>query len=102
MLNFTRDWPIGYLTTSGNMPYQQRSFRRDLQNTLANLISKYDPSGVVHTTPQRKLITMPSAPEPGRKPKIMDFDDFSDDEQYYKHRNQVLKYNAWRYSLQNA
>ena len=32
----------------------------------------------------------------------MDFDDFSDDEQYYKHRNQVLKYNSWRYSLQNA
>ena len=29
----------------------------------------------------------------------MEPDDFSEDEQYYKHRSQVLKYSAWRYSL---
>lgn len=36
---------------------------------------------------------------PGKKPKNMDPDDFSDDEQYYKHRAQMLKYKAWKYSL---
>lgn len=38
-------------------------------------------------------------PEPMKKPKNLDLDDFSEDEQYYKHRNQMLKYNSWRFSL---
>ena len=39
---------------------------------------------------------------PGRRPKNLDPDDFSDDEQYYKHRSLMLKYKSWKYSLLNA
>ena len=50
--------------------------------------------------PTRKnQIILPSMPEPFRRPKNMDIDDFSEDEQYYKHRNTMVRYNAWRYSL---
>ena len=42
---------------------------------------------------------LPSVAKPIKKPPAIDPDDFSDDESYYKHRAQMLKYKAWRYSL---
>ena len=42
---------------------------------------------------------IPFLSKPCRKPKNYDPDDFSDDDQYYKHRNQVIKYKHWRYGL---
>ena len=42
---------------------------------------------------------VPSLAEPIRKPRNVDPDDFSDDEQYHRHRHKLLVYRGWRYSL---
>ena len=45
------------------------------------------------------LLPIPSIPEPIKKPKCLDLDDFSDDEQYYKYQKKRVTYRAWRFSL---
>ena len=81
------------------MPMQQRNFRKDLEKTLANLVSKYEPGSATPAAKKGGLIMLPSVAKPIKKPPAIDPDDFSDDESYYKHRAQMLRYKAWRYSL---
>lgn len=63
------------------------------------MVSKYDPTGATTNPSKKNQVAMPWIAEPAKKPKNLDPDDFSDDESYYKHRAQVIRYKSWRYSL---
>lgn len=90
-----RNLPAAQVT----MPVQQRQFLKGLERTLATLVSKYEPQGLTQHNGRKGNIVLPALAKPCKKPPPIDPDDFSEDEQYYKHRAQLIKYKAWRYSL---
>ena len=77
------------------MPVQQRHFKKDLEATIATLVSKYETAqfadkktpakrGMIHGS-KWEGIQLPTMPQPVKKPNMpLDPDDFSDDETYYK------------------